>query len=298
MAEPEWGDFKYVLALSSGGSVAGAARELGVDNSTVSRRLAALEESIGASLFLRDARELTLTPEGKAAVAAAQSIAEAVARACTQVRASKQGIEGSVRISCVGSMVLTLVPVLSVLRASYPALRIEVLANDQMSDLSKGEADIAVRMVRPSAPDIIARKSIDFGWGLYASQDYVAKHGMLLSIEDLRQHWLIPYAEQFQRQPALAWFEEFLNPDHSTTRVGSPEAAIGIAAAGAGIALVPCQFADTQSPLVRIYADPVKFITVWIAYHETMRDTARVRVVADALQAFFAERARQFRGTR
>ena len=110
MSEAEWSDFKFVLALGRGGSIAGAARLLGVDNSTVSRRLAAVETALGASLIIRGGGEFAFTAEGKLAIAAAEAMEVSAASAASSIRAAKTKLEGQVRISCIPTMLRILMP--------------------------------------------------------------------------------------------------------------------------------------------------------------------------------------------
>lgn len=293
--EPDWGDFRVVLALAESGSVAGAARALQLDTSTISRRLVALEEAIGAPLFLRSPRGLTATREGEVMTSAAREMAESVRKGCLQVKAARQGTEGHVRITTVNSLVAELVPVLGKLKQDYPKLHVEVLANDEIADLARGEADIALRMVRPSELDLVTRQVSEYGWGLYAPPSYIEKHGMLQSVEDLRQHRLVPYSEKLAG-PAMRWFETFLSSNQSVARAGSPESACAIALASDAIALLPIYWADQQAAVQRIFEKPVHFNTVWLAMHESAKDAVRIRVVADALVEFLEDQRETFSG--
>ena len=155
MNEAEWSDFKVVLALGRGGSIAGAARLLAVDNSTVSRRLAAVEVALGACLIVRGGREFSFTPEGKAALAAAEAMEASVATAAANIRAARTEIEGVVRVSCGPSIVRALMPIPALVASRYPKLVVELDSAARIVDLAKGDADIAIRLVRPTEVDVV-----------------------------------------------------------------------------------------------------------------------------------------------
>lgn len=188
MSEAEWSDFKLVLALGRGGSIAGAARLLGVDNSTVSRRLAAVEIALGACLIVRGGREFSFTPEGKAALAAAEAMEASVASAASSIRAAKVEIEGVVRISCVPSIVRALMPFPATVKERHPMLTVELDSASRIVDLAKGDADVAIRMVKPTEADVIAKPGYELGLGLYASKAYLARRGEPKTSAELRHH--------------------------------------------------------------------------------------------------------------
>jgi DNA-binding transcriptional LysR family regulator len=287
LAEPDWGDFKLVLALSRGGSVAGAARILGVDSSTVSRRLASMEQSLGACLVLRGGREFSFTPEGKAAVAAAESIEAIVAGAATSIRAAKTGIEGVVKLSVVPSMARTLMPFPAMVTDKHPGLSIEVNAAHRTVDLAKGEADIAIRMLQPREIDLVARRAFELGMAVYASKDYAARRGLPATYENLREHRLIQYAEDLLHLPHFSWLEAYASKGAPATRVDSTEMAASLTATGSGIGALSCFAGDTNPDLLRVFPDPIACIIGWIVYHETARNTARIRIVVDMLVEYF-----------
>ena len=296
MPEPEWGDFKVMLALSQGGSVAGAARLLGVDSSTISRRLVALEEVVGAVLVMRGGREFQLTPEGRSAVVAAESMQFAVATATAAIRAAKQDIEGVIRISCVGSLFHKLIPILDKLRENYPKLIVELNDADNLVNLAKGEADIAIRMVKPTETDLVVRKAFEFGWQVVAAKTYVEQHGLPTQLEDLCNHHLILYSAERLHHPAFRWLEQFHTEGGKATRVSNTSVAVRSILAGVGIGLLPTYEIGNELALVRVFPAPVLFQKTWLAYHVSNRNTARMRVVIDAVAEFFAARVDFFTG--
>jgi DNA-binding transcriptional LysR family regulator len=296
MPEPDWSDFKLMLALSRGGSVAGAARLLGVDSSTVSRRLAALEQSLGACLVVRGGREFAITSEGKAAIAAAESMEAIVTSATSSIRAAKTGIDGVVSISAVPSMLRTMMPLLPIAAERYPKLSIEVKASARVIDLSRGEADIAIRMTQPQEMDLIGKRAFEMGFGVFASQAYAERRELPKTFQDLAQHQLVQYIEPMLHLPWFAWMETFASKGAPATRVDSTEMAVGVVAAGGGIGVLPC-FSGDQSPnLVRVFPDPIANAVGWIVYHESARNSARIRAIVELLGEYFKTREGELSG--
>ncbi len=289
MSEPEWGDFKFILALGRGGSVAGAARILGVDSSTVSRRLAAVEEAIGSILIIRGGRDFCLTAQGKEAFAAAENMETIVGVALSHIRAAKTEIEGLVRISCVPGLMEFLIPLQTSVATRFPRLRVEVTSAFQIVDLAKGDADIALRMSPPSSPDLIGKKAFEFGMGLYASKKYVAEYGLLESLDDLQHHKIVHYSNAFSHIPTFSWIEKYLKPSESVLRADGPDMALNLVRSGGGIGIVDCYRADKSADVVRAFPEPFKQIPGWIVYHESLRNTGRIKAIVDMLVEFLAQ---------
>lgn len=284
----EWSDFKVLLALARAGSVAGAAREMQVDSSTISRRLAALEESVGAQLLIRGGREFSWTSEGRAMLDAAETTEAATAAALRAVRASKVDVQGSVRVSVAPAFVQILMrEMIPALRLAHPALSVELVGAYKRADLAKGEADIAVRMMRPEEPDLVARRAFDCAWFVYAAASYLQLRGRPATFDELARHDLVLYAENLHSAPPTRWLEAYKGSAPAVSRNDSLETAREATQAGAGIAVLPAFAADSVPELQRVFPDRAAANTGWVVYHESVRDTARVRVVADALVEFF-----------
>ncbi len=296
VAVTDWGDFKVLLALSQGGSVAGAARILGVDSSTVSRKLAAIEEALGAVLVLRAGREFSLTPEGKTAVQAAELMQAAVASATTYILAAKQNVEGTVRVSCPGALVQSLLQMVPPLRAKYPALGIEFNADNRFVDIAKGEADIALRGAMPTSIDLIARRTVDMGWVAYASKNYIAARGQPANPDELRKHQLILYVTSLHSQPGCRWLEDFRHETDQVMRMSSTDSVTRMISLGDGIGVIPCALAEGLDVLQRVFPAPVVSSPFWLVYHESSRNTAKIRAVVDAMADYLEANSGIFTG--
>ena len=297
MMEPEWGDFKVLLALASAGSVAGAARELQVDPSTVSRRLAALEDAVGAKLIIRGGRDFNWTAEGRTLLAAAEAMESAATQATRAVRTAKAEVDGTVRVSISPAFVPVLMRLmLPALREKHPGLSVELSGAYQRVDLAKGEADVAVRMARPNETDLVARRAFDCGWFVYASKAYLDVNGRPESHAALAQHRLVLYVEAMHNVAPLRWMEPHRGSARQVSRVDNLEIACQTIAADGGITVLPCFIADAVLNLQRVFHERVGVNTGWIVYHETVRDAARIRVVVDALAELFERNEAMFSG--
>jgi len=293
----QWDDFKIILALARGGSVAAAARELQVDNSTITRRLSALEESLGAQLLIRNGREFIWTATGLASVEAAKSMEAAISETLRAVSAGKGEVSGTVRVATAPSLVPLLVKhVLPELRAAHPELNVELGGSYHRVDLARGEADLALRFAQPQEPDFIARHATDVGWFVFAAQSYVDLYGRPADHNALRLHRLVLYVPQMHAVSPLSWLEQFHANNQDTARVDSLTVAASMVSAGEGIAVLPTFIGDRIPGLTRVFPERIGVNSGWIVYHESMRNSARVRAVADGLVRYFSRNVSLFSG--
>ena len=294
--DPEWSDVKVLIALSEAGSVAGAARLLDVDGSTVSRRLAALEEALGVMLIIRGGRDFIITPDGRSALAAAHEIAEAIARASNTIRAGKQEAAGVVRLSCFAACSSALADLAPMVKERRPELDLKILVSNRLVDLMRDEADIGLRVVRPVESDLVFKQTSDCGWGVYAAKSYAAARGLPSSAEELCDHPLILYSKILSHLPGPKWFDRYAGDSASHIRVDSSTDVAGLIASGAGIGVTTCLQGDANPSLVRVFSEPVAFMPCYIVYHESLRSSARVRTMVDLLTEFLKLREPQFSG--
>ena len=298
MPDPDWSDFKVVLALGRGGSVAGAARILGVDGSTISRRLAAAEAAMGAVLIVRGGREFAFTAEGKAALAAAEAMEAAVTTASATIRAAKTDLQGIVRIACPPTAIYFLMPVQNIVAQTHPGLGVELISGRAPVDLAKGEADIAIRSARPTDLDLIIRHSFEWGSCIYAAQSYLNTHGHPATHADVARHRLVRYHQSFLHLPALNWIEQFADPAQPAIRADSIDMARSLIAAGGGIGSLFCTVGDITPGVVRVFEEPIDQTPCWIAYHESARGSARIKAVLDLLIEYYVARRHDLSGRR
>jgi DNA-binding transcriptional LysR family regulator len=295
--EPDWDDLKVLLALARGGSVAAAARELNVDHSTVSRRLAAIEEGFGAKLLIRGGREFAWTTEGKTVLAAAETARCAIIGASRQVRTARQEISGLVRVATTPSSLVILSEVLPHYQGRYPSLTFEFIASLDRVDLAKGMADIALRFAEPTEPDLIGRHVIDGGFALYASKSYVAQHGVPESANALCQHRLVLFAESMHRYGiGLRWLEDHRRETSVITRVDNLQSAEQLISLGRGIGALACYQGDANPALQRVFPDPIAQHPGFLVYHVSLRDAACIRAALEVLTDALTSQADRFAG--
>lgn len=294
--DPDWNDFKVLIALSEAGSVAGAARLLDVDGSTVSRRLAALEDALGVMLIIRGGRDFTITPYGRNALAAAHEMADAIARASNTIRASKQDVAGVVRLSCFAACSSALADLAPMVKKRRPELDLKILVSNRLVDLMRDEADIGLRVVRPVESDLVFKQTSDCGWGVYAAKSYAAARGLPSSAEELCDHSLILYSKILSQLPGPKWLDRYAGDSASHIRVDSSTDVADLIASGVGIGVTTCLKGDANPSLVRVFSEPVAFMPCYIVYHESLRSSARVRTMVDLLTEFLKLREPQFSG--
>lgn len=298
VAEPDWNDFRVILALGRAGSVAGAARLLGIDSSTVSRRLAAAEKAFGAVLIVRGGRDFSLTAEGSAAFAAAEAMEAAANVARAEVRSARNALEGIVRIACPPVAIGYLAGFPDAVTAAHPGLGVELLSGRAPVDLAKGEADVSIRAVRPTDMDLAVAHTFDLGSGVFAASSYLEAEGHPATHAQVAGHRLVRYADPFLRLPAFAWIEQFAEPGAPAVRVDNIDMAHRMIATGSGIGVLYCVAGDADERLVRVFDDPIDKIGMNIVYHQSMRGSARVRAVLDLLIGLHVENRAGLSGRR
>lgn len=292
--EPDWSDLKVILAVARARSVAGAARAMGVDQSTVSRRLTALEDSVGASLVVRGGRELALTSEGRLLQAAAERMEAIVAEASAALRAAKDDLSGTVRLSCPPGFTVHVMLALKAAREKHPALKCEVNGDYGTVDLAKGESDVALRAFRPTEPDLVVRKLADMGWRVYASKAYAKARGLPKTIAEIPSHALVLYRASMHTVGGLKWMDDHKGDATELVRVDNIELAVQIISSGEGIGVLPAFMGSARAELVPVFDESVFVNVAYCVFHESARNTARVRAVADALTSYFEVNASGF----
>lgn len=281
----DWDDLRYVLTVARAGTLAAAARRLGVNQTTVARRIAAAEAALRTRLFERVDGALHLTKAGEAVVQRAAQVEH-------EMQAIEQGISGGdadmagvVRLTAVPLVVnRLLIPALPRLRARYPRLRIDLIAEARNMSLSRHEADIALRLARPQdGGGVLTRRIATLGYAVYGPRKGNAA----------RLPW-IGYEEGLSHLPQARWIASQMSEgDPRPLLVSDAEAIIHAIHAGLGKSLLPCFAADPDPDLRRLSGpEPVLTRELWLLVHREMRHQARiVAVVAWLAEAALALRA-------
>ncbi len=281
-----WELYRTFLGVLAEGSLSGAARLLGITQPTVGRHIAALEEALGLVLFTRSQAGLLPTEAALALQPHAQAM-ESTAAALERAAGSQGGagaVKGVVRVSCsdvIGVEVLP--PVLVRLRDAHPELKVELVLTDRVQDLLRREADIAVRMVQPKQEQLVARRIGRIELGLHAHRDYLQRHGMPRSMEELAGHSLIGYDQPtgYVRQAEKSL--PGLRRELFSLRSDSNLAQLALIRAGAGIGLCQVPLARRSGELVRVVPKVSLPLDTWVTMHEDLRGSPRCSVTFDAL---------------
>ena len=287
-----WDDLRHLLAFARTGSMQAAAKALGVNQSTVQRRIAELEKCVGHCLVKRHVGGYQLTQLGEELLPAAVGVETAVATLERHLAACDKGLTGTVRVTCGSSLAACLrqTPLIDAFHSRHPGLRVELLISERYVDLSKGEADIAIRLGEPRDEALVGRKIADLSWAVYASQAYVERYGRPHNVEDLNRHLVIGCDGEITNYPAARWMRSAA--PHATIAARSEhwQGVMLAVKAGAGLAAMPHWQGDS-SELVRVIDNTGLVIPYYLLMHRDMQHTPRVRAFAD----FVASEIKSFR---
>jgi DNA-binding transcriptional LysR family regulator len=285
--EPGWELYRTFLAVLRDGSLSGAARSLGLTQPTIGRHIDALEQAVGFQLFTRSQHGLGPT-EAAAELRPYAEELSATAAALLRVASAQGGtVRGAVRITAsevIGAEVLP--AILTRLHQHYPELVIELVLSNAVEDLLRRDADIAVRMVKPSQGALVARRLGEIKLGLHAHRRYLDRRGMPARLEQLSQHALIGFDQETAALRSLLKHVPSLQRATFKLRANSDLAQLNAIRAGFGIGVCQVPLAARDATLVRVLPDAFALtLDTWLAMHEDLRTSRRCRVVFDALAA-------------
>jgi DNA-binding transcriptional LysR family regulator len=282
----DWDDLRFFLSISRSGSLSAASRSLHVAQSTVGRRLASLECSLGVRLLNR-------TPDGYVATAAGDDVrrhAERVEKEALTLERQVAGrdlrLAGSVRVTCAETIASSLVaPCLGSLQDSHPDITVELMATPRDPSLSMREADISIRLTLPEQHDLVVRRVGSLAFGLYASPGYLETHGTLAYDSGCLGHRFITQSDGIDDTTQTDWLAELASRARISMRTSSHAAALASARHGAGLACLVRVCADPEDGLVRLepplLTSPIPSEGIWLAVHKDNRDNPRIRVTLD-----------------
>jgi DNA-binding transcriptional LysR family regulator len=284
----DWNALQFVLALARSSSLERAAESLGVDPSTVSRRVRALEDALGVRVFERTVSGHRLTAVGSRLVESAEQVAADIAAMENEAASADERLAGTVRIATSDTMSrLHVAPMAAQFGRLHPQVAFEIVADQRSANLVRREADLAVRMVRTAQARLASRRLATIGHGLYGSPEYLAAHPFAGEGE-LRGHVLAGYHESLSRMPEAQWLDEHAGGARFAVRANRVDALMVAAASGIGLAVLPCYMADRDPRLVRLLG-PERVVSrdIWLIMHQDARRIARFRAFADHLAAEF-----------
>ncbi len=282
MADFNWNDLRYFLAVARAGTLTTAAQRLRADHTTVSRRITALEESLRVTLFERRPSGFALTAQGERLKDTAEAMESAAFLAQSMVADGDSSLSGAVRIGApdgFGSWFLA--PRIHGLCDRYPDLEVQLVAMPRVFSLSKREADIAISLSCPQEGRLYARKLTDYRLGLYATAGYLNAHPPILGRDGLVGHDFVGYIDDLIFAPELDYIEtigKIVPRIKSSSLVAQLKATL----AGAGLCMLPAFIARAEPTLVPVLAGEVAITrSFWLIVHEDMRSLARIAVAAD-----------------
>jgi len=295
MSEPlNWDEFRIVRAIADTRSLAGAAERLGLNHSTMFRRLSALEARLGVRLFERVRGGYRPTAAGEDMVALAVLMGDTIAEFERRVMLNDVQVSGLVRVTSLHSIgLLTMPEICAELRAAYPTLQLELLLTEASLDLIRGEADIALRYQRAAPPSIFSgRRIAALPWAIYAAPVWIGRDGALRP----DAQWVAP-SDSYWPTPACAWLDRHVEPFRRAILASNDLVMAELAARGAGAALLPGYAAARHPELVRVgKADAELDGDLWLMASAGTVRTPRVRAVFDFIAQALERRRPWFEG--
>ncbi|HEX2543843.1 MAG TPA: LysR family transcriptional regulator [Ramlibacter sp.] len=283
-----WDDVKYLLGVARHGSTLAAGRAMGVDQSTVQRRLVELERRLGQRLVQRLPGGYRLTEFGQTMLPHAERIEQAVLAFEQQLAGALADVTGVIRVTCPEPIVyrITQSTFLDRFRARFPALEVHFVMSDKYVDLMKGDADVALRSGDTDDGELVGRKIGDSIWAVYASRTYIERHGRPERVEDLAQHALVGFDDTMAKHRIAAWLRKVVPDASLVARSNSVLGLVYSAKAGVGVAPLPVALGDAEPDLVQVIAPIPELTRIWrVLTTPELRRTPRVSAFFDFVVA-------------
>jgi len=295
----DWDKLRIFHKVAEAGSLTHAGDDLHLSQSAVSRQVKALEESLDVTLFHRHARGLILTEQGELLFNATKAMTKDLDAAAARIRDSKDDVVGELRVTTTtGFGTLWLTRRLGHLLERYPDLKIDLILKERVLDLPMREADVAIRMKEPSQADLVRRRLMDVKMQLFATQDYLDKHGTPATVADLKDHRLLTQAvESPQPSASASWSDSLMNLDDPASYIiiNSYFGVLQAVIHGLGIGVLPDYLKIEVPHLVQVLPEEESApVPVFLAYPEELRHSKRVAAFRD----FVLEEIQQYRRAR
>ncbi len=275
-----WDDFRYVKAIADRRSLAGAAEALGVNHSTVFRRLGQIEQQLGSRLFERGRAGYALTPSGEEMVRLAERVGEEITAFERKVTGQDLRPYGELRVTCSDTMLVHLLTdVFGNFRRAYPEIVIDVVVSNTILNLSKRDADVAVRATYQPPETLSSRRVAQIAWSVFGSK---ADAGRPFDPErDVARHNWVGFFDHSAISRATKWLKDRGGDERIVYKVNTLLGLAEAIASGVGLGLLPCYVGDTAG-LTRL-CPPIAAIEgeLWLLTHPDLRNTARVRAFLD-----------------
>lgn len=282
----DWDDLRIFLATARAKRLAPAARSLGIDATTIARRISRLERSLGTRLFEQSGGERILTQRGSALLRHAEYVESTTLDAIAEICGEQHGLGGQVRLSVAeGFGTWILAPALPRFHAEHPGITIDVVAASGFLNPSKREADMAIMLARPQSGYLTVQRLTDYRLHLYASKDYLSRRGAPANRSALRDHSLVGYVPEFLFAPELDYLDEVNEGLRATLRSNSINIQRRFILNGGGIGVLPDFMAGSDDRLVKILAEETEITrSFWLVTHRDMAKLARISAVSEFLR--------------
>ena len=297
----DWNDLKYFLAVAEEGSTLAAARTMRVSQTTVARRITALEEALGLRLFEKRQAGYALTPAGEGLLDRARQVESATSGFTEASAALARDTSGMVRITTQEIFANTLLaPILRELHDVHPEIVIEIDTQQELLDLGAGEADIALRSTAGEAPaGMVGRSLCVDDWTLYCSGEYAERHGVPRTRDELKKHAIIGGGGGKLWLHYEAWLRSLGLEGQVAMHHATSTGLLMAVRSGFGIAVLPCVVADGDPELVRCIPPRANHNRqMWLMTHERVRHTPRVRTVIDFMYDRLSQHIRMLEAKR
>jgi DNA-binding transcriptional LysR family regulator len=297
----DWNDLRFFLAVARDGSTLAASRRLRLSQTTVARRIAALERTLGLALFERRQGGYALTPAGEDLLPLAERVEAEAQEFADAAGAQTRQHSGTVRITSEDIYAIGLLsPLLRDLHERFPDIMIDLDMGQQMRDLGKGEADIALRSSSKDQPaGLVGRMLCKDDWTLYCSRAYAERHGAPASVEELKNHAIVGGGGGNLWRHYQAWLQQLGLEEQVAMHHANSTGLLTAVRSGFGIAVLPTVVADADPDLIRCIAPRADHGRIlWLLTHERVRRTPRVRAVIDFLYDGLSRHVRELEAKR
>ena len=300
MAEPlknmAWDDFRLVNAIAEARSLPGAAQILGINHSTVFRRLGQIEGALGATLFERRRTGYTLTPAGEEMVALAQKINEDITSFTRKIAGQEIAPAGELRVTTNDSLLIHLLtPLFAEFRRQCRDVRLDVVLANQALNLSKRDADVAIRATDKPPENLVGRRVATIAWALYGRAGFAEPAAVDLELAS--EHDWVSLADNLATLKVVKFVQEHVPPERIVYKVNTVLGLAEAIEAGMGLGHLPCFIGDRRSGLVRLaLPDPSFAADLWLLTHPDLRHSPRVRVFLDFMAAAIVKQRQLIEG--
>ena len=294
-----WDDFRLVKAIADAGGMPGASDRLGINQSTVFRRLGQIEAAMGSTLFERHRTGYALTPMGEEMVALARRFDSDITAFTRKVAGQEIAPEGELLVTTADSLLVHLLtPLLAKFHAAYPRMRLEVVLANQALNLSKRAADIAIRATDKPPENLVGRRVAKIAWALYGRASDFLKSSRIDRARLVERRWVSP-GENLLDLKAVRYVQQHVPRERNVYRVNTVLGLAEAVEAGIGIGHLPCFVADARPRLIRLAPPEPEFgDDLWLLTHRDLRQSARVRALLDFLAAEIAKMKSLIEGTK